>query len=122
MALTETQKAQVRQYLGWERGYDRNSKLEDKLLSLSAEEETLVAAVLTQLVAHDAAIDALTSNASARLRRVDEVEFSDRDPYEQLRDQGRRLVAKLTALLGVDINRDFYGDGGAPIAQPIPLG
>lgn len=122
MALTETQKAQVRQYLGWERGYDRNSKLEDKLLNLSAEEESLVAAVLTKLVAHDAAIDALTSDASARLRRVDEVEFSDRDPYEQLRDQGRRLVAQLTALLGVDINRDFYGDGGAALAQPIPLG
>jgi len=122
VALTETQKAQVRQYLGWERGYDRNSKLEDKLLNLSAEEESLVAAVLTKLVAHDAAIDALTSDASARLRRVDEVEFSDRDPYEQLRDQGRRLVAQLTALLGVDINRDFYGDGGAALAQPIPLG
>lgn len=122
MALTDTQRAQVRQYLGWERGYDRNSKLEDKMANLSSEEETLVAAVLTRLVAIDTAIDSLTSDASARLRRVDEVEFSDRDPFEQQRDQGRRLVARLTALLGVEINRDYYGDGGGPIAAPIPLG
>lgn len=122
MALTDTQKAQVRQYLGCERGYDRNSKLEDKMANLSSEEETLVAAVLTRLVAIDTAIDSLTSDASARLRRVDEVEFSDRDPFEQQRDQGRRLVARLTALLGVEINRDYYGDGGGPIAAPIPLG
>lgn len=122
MALTETQKAQARAYLGWERGYDRNSKLEDKLQNLSAEEETIVAGVLTKLAALDAAIDGLTSDATARLRRVDEVEFSDRDPFDQFRDQGRRLVARLTALLGVDINRDYYGDGGAPLAQPIPLG
>ncbi len=122
MALTETQKAQVRQYLGWERGYDRNSKLEDKLLNLSAEEETLVAAVLTKLAAHDTALDGLSTGTAARVRKVDEIEFSDRDPYEQLRDQGRRLVARLSALLGVDINRDYYGDGGGPLAAPIPLG
>lgn len=122
MALTDTQKTQARQYLGWERGYDRNSKLEDKLANLSAEEETLVGAVLTKLVAIDAAIDSLTTDASARVVQVDEVRFSDRDPYEQHQNQGRRLVARLTALLGVEINKDYYGDGGQPLAQPIPLG
>ena len=122
MALTDTQKAQVRQYLGWERGYDRNSKLEDKLANLSSEEETLVVAVLTKLAAVDTAIDSLTTDSAGRVVQVDEVRFADRDPFEQYRDQGRRLVARLTALLGVDINRDFFGDGGAPIAVPIPLG
>ncbi len=122
MALTDTQKAQVRQYLGWERGYDRNSKLEDKLANLSSEEETLVTAVLTKLAAVDTAIDSLTTDSAGRVVQVDEVRFADRDPFEQYRDQGRRLVARLTALLGVDINRDFFGDGGAPLASPIPLG
>lgn len=122
MALTDTQKAQVRQYLGWERGYDRNSKLEDKLLNLSSEEETLVTAVLTKLSALDTAIDSLVTSAAGRVVQVDEVRFSERDPFEQFREQGRRLVSRLVALLGVDINRDFFGDGGAPIAAPIPLG
>lgn len=122
MALSDTQKAQVRQYLGWERGYDRNSKLEDKLLNLSSEEETLVTAVLTKLSALDTAIDSLVTSAAGRVVQVDEVRFSERDPFEQFREQGRRLVSRLVALLGVDINRDFFGDGGAPIAAPIPLG
>jgi len=122
VALTDAQKAQVRQYLGWERGYDRNSKLEDKLLNLSSDEETLVTAVLTKLSALDTAIDALVSTSAGRVVQVDEVRFSERDPLEQHQEHGRRLVARLVALLGVDINRDFFGDGGAPIAAPIPLG
>ena len=122
MALTEDQKAQARAYLGWERGRDLNSKLEDKLVNLSANEETLVGATLTRLIAIDTAIDGLVTGDAARVSKVDEVEFSDADPFEQYRSQGRRLVARLSALLGVDSNRDYYGDGGGPIAAPIPLG
>ena len=55
MALTEDQKAQARAYLGWERGRDLNSKLEDKLVNLSANEETLVDDTLTRLIAIDTA-------------------------------------------------------------------
>jgi len=121
MALTETQKAQVRQYLGWERGYDRNSKLEDKMANLTSEEETLVIAVLTKLSALDTEFDNLSGDAY-RAIKVDEVELSDINPYDRLNARGRSLVARLTALLGVGINKDFFGDGGAPVASPIPLG
>lgn len=122
MALTETQKAQARQYLGWERGYDRNSKLEDKLTNLSADEETLVAAVLTRLVALDTALDGLVTGGAARVRKVDEIEFQPDSAFVLYREQGRSLVARLTALLGVEPLRDYYGDGGVSVAVPIPLG
>lgn len=123
MALTDTQKAQIRQYLGWERGYDLNSKLEDKMANLIAAEETLVAAQLTRLAALETTIDALVTDGAQRVVKVDEIEFdSGRDPLAQLQEHGRRLVARLTALLGVGINRDYFGDGGAPVSQLIALG
>lgn len=122
MALTDTQKSQARMYLGWERGYDLNSKLEDKLANLSASEETLVSAQLVRLTALDAAIDNLVTDDRAGVIEVDEVKFSEADAFELYRSQGRRLVARLSALLGVDSNRDYYSDGGGPVAAPIPLG
>jgi len=122
VALTETQKAKVRAYLGWQRGYDLNSALEDKLANSTAEEEAIVTATLTRLDAIDTALDALAVDDSSRLVQVDEIQLSDRDPFEQHCAQGRRLIARLVALFGVEPRRDYYSDGGAPIAAPIPLG
>jgi len=122
VALTEAQKARVRAYLGWERGFELNSKLESKLLALTAEEEALVIGVLNALAEVDAAIDALVVERRAGVVAVDEIRFSDADPFEMYRAQGRRYVARLSAILGVDSNRDYYGDGSVAIAVPIPLG
>ena len=80
MALTETQKTRARMYLGYERGFDVNSRLESKLVSLSAEEETELGGVLTQLAAVDAKIAAVATSTTPQVKRVDEIEFRDGDP------------------------------------------
>ena len=122
MALTETQKTRVRMYLGYERGFDINSRLASKLISLSAEEETEVGGVLTQLTAIDTKMASVATSATPQVKRVDEIEFRDDDPLVFLVDQGRRLVRRLEALLRVPAALDYYGtaDGGA--GGVIPLG
>lgn len=124
MALTEAQKTKVRMYLGWERGYQLNSKLEDKVTNLSATEETEVASVLARLASLETVIDAgVVSNLHA-VKEVDEVVLRDGDPHEAAYAHGRRLVAQLTALLGVEPNwgKEYFGDGSGPLSAQFSQG
>jgi hypothetical protein len=124
MALTETQKTKVRMYLGWERGYELNSKLEDKLVSFSATEETEVVTVLTRIAALETRIDARVSGDFDAVKEVDEIVLRDTDPLASAYAHGRRLVAQLTALLGVDCNwgKEYFSDGSGPIAASFHRG
>lgn len=122
MALTETQKTRARMYLGYERGFDVNSRLESKLVSLSAEEETELGGVLTQLAAVDAKIAAVATSTTPQVKRVDEIEFRDGDPLAFLVAQGRRLIRRLEALLRVPPALDYYGEAADGTGGVIPLG
>lgn len=121
MALTETQKTQARMWLGWQRGADLNSALESRLDDLSATEETQVGAVLTALTNLDTRMNTLTTNGTLEVKKADEVEMRDAMPLEAYAAQGRRLVARLEALLGVERRMDVFDDAGIT-GGVIPLG
>jgi hypothetical protein len=122
MALTETQKAQVRMYLGYERGYDLNYRLESKLDVFTAAEEALVGDLLTKLAALDARIDDATTDGTLDVAKVDEVEMREGDPLERYAAQGRRLVARLEILCAVEARADYYGQGAGAMGGLIALG
>lgn len=121
MALTETQKTSVRMYLGYERGADLNSTLESKLDDLSATEETRVGAAVTALDALVTRMDTLSTNGTLEALKVDEIELREGDVLEHYAAQGRRLVRRLVALLGVEPRIDFFDESGG-IGGVIPLG
>lgn len=121
MALTELQKAQVRMFLGYQAGYDLSSELESRLDSLSASEETLVVGVLTRLLALETKEDSALDSGAGELKRVEDVWFRDGDPFQVFADQGRRLAARLAALLGVTPRVDYFASGETT-GCPIPLG
>lgn len=122
MALTETQLTRARMYLGYERGFDMNARLESKLITLSATEETEVGGVLTALTAIDTKMASLATSSTMQVKRVDEIEFRDGDPLATLAEQGRRLVRRLELLLGTPANADYYGTAGDRTGGVIPLG
>lgn len=123
MALTSTEQASVRLYLGYERGFEMNPRLESKLGALSAEEEAQVRAVLAKLAAHDARADSTVGlNGTLEAIKIKETELRDGDPLALYAKQGRRLVGRLAIVFGVDVGRDYYGDGGGDMGGAIGLG
>lgn len=123
MALTSTEQASVRLYLGYERGFEMNPRLESKLGALSAEEEAQVRAVLAKLAAHDARADSTVGlNGTLEAIEIKETKLRDGDPLALYAKQGRRLVGRLAIVFGVDVGRDYYGDGGGDLGGAIGLG
>lgn len=118
MALTETQKAQARLYLGYSdqsRG-GAGSPLEGALLGLSAGAETIVGATLTALGVVDASLGTVTSASRAGIVEVDNggVKWAEDglSAPRALEAHGRRLVARLEATLGVCKLSDIFGGSG----------
>lgn len=125
MALSESQKADVRLYLGYSRGRDRNPALEYRLDAgvLSAEEEARLAAALAQLAAIDAKLQSAALN-NLDLERAEDVTFLGPKQLDALRGQGRMLVERLAIVVEVEPARDFFdaGGGGGAMGGFIPLG
>lgn len=119
--LTETQKTKVRMYLGYMAGFDLNSFLESRLISLSGEEETEVGAVLTRLGNIDTKLDSVALN-NLDLKRAEDVEFFGAEQLDGLREYGRSLIQRLVALLQVEPAIDFYGSDAAGGGGLIPFG
>lgn len=123
MALTLTQKAQVRLYLGFSdmsRTTPSHWRLESMLSgSLSSEGETVVIDLLTKLATIDASYTTGSSSALAvaGLKSVDNgaVVWQDGAMSVQnaLAAQGRRLVTRLALTLGVEAFADVFGSGGS---------
>lgn len=115
MALSATQKAQIRQYLGYPDLYRyKNVRLEGVLDgNLSAEAETLVAGYLTQLAAIDAVVTGKVVSR-AGLKRVDEIEFYEGKQRQEVLAIGRQYVGRLSNALGVPVYGDAFGDSGYP--------
>lgn len=124
MALSATQQAQVRLYLGYDRGADLHSDLESRLApgALSAEEETQVGGVLTNLAAVDTK---LQTAAMTRLdaTQVEDIKLLGPEQLAELRRHGRMLVARLAALFAVEPLRDVFAPmAAASMGGVIPLG
>lgn len=122
MALTETQKAGVRRYLGFGKGRDIHPELESRFIGwLSAEEETIIAATLTSL---DAVMTKLQSAAleNTDLKSADKGDavFFGPEQLRALREHGRMLVATLSTIFEVEPLRDIFGTGHS--GGFVPLG
>lgn len=110
MALTATQKATVRTYLGFSdiSGTQVSSRLESAFLSLSAEGETLIVGLLTQL----ASVETILSQSWTRQAaiRAEEVTLAGLGEITALRTEGDRLVHRLASILGVQpLSSPFSG-------------
>lgn len=104
MALTADQKAQVRRYLGYpdvNRGSYHN--LEGALTAVSAEGETIVAAILVQLATCQTALEA--SWGRQKVSRAEEITLAGHDEVIALRAEGNRLAKDLGVLLDVEPRR-----------------
>ena len=118
MALSLTQRTKIRMFLCYEMGYDLNSQLETKMDTVSDEEITEIALVLTKLANLDTAMDDSVSGGVDGLKSLDQGSVVFQDASEQsLSDaqnaRGRALVTRLESLLGVKRNFDFFSDGGS---------
>jgi len=111
VALTATQKASVRRYLGYpDVNREPHHNLEGALVALSAEGEAIVIDILAKLATLDTRLE--SRQATQGIKRAEEVEFFETAGLTGLWMEGRRLVEQLAALLDVQIRRQIYGPGG----------
>lgn len=121
MALSESQRAQVRLFLGYDRGRDLHPALESRWDALNSDEETQVAAALSALSALDTKLlSAALENLDAS--KVDEVVMLGPEQLRALRAQGRMLVRRLGIVFAVDSLRDYFDDGGGPMGGLMAVG
>lgn len=122
MALTATQKAQVRFYLGMQDNLQEAwLSFTSQLNTLTAEGEVIVADLIDKL----AAIDDQLEQAPSRLKalKVGSIELSGFGEIEGLRAEGRRLVGRLCSMFGISAPlADVYGEGSGSMGGVIPLG
>lgn len=117
MALTDDQKASVRYYLGWpDVNRMADLRLEGAMGSVSTQAVTQIAALLASLATLDAALLGTSAISAAGLKSVDNggVEwFSATSAQASVNAQGRRLVARLAAILQISIKVDVFGSSVA---------
>ena len=126
MALTDTQKASVRYYLGYSDGSRQvggSYALEGALLALSSAAETRVIADLAALATIDADIITVNGSARAGLKSVDNggVVWADdgMSAVRAINSSGRMFVHRIARTLGVSVCADVFG---ADIATGGPCG
>lgn len=120
MALTDTQKAKVRAYLGFSSMYI-DTIAETRMNTLTSDEITMVTGYLASLAAIDTKLGSLVGE-SLGLRRVDEIEWQDgaRAALDAARGVGRMYVMQLSIMLGTTPLADYYGSGS--MSGPLALG
>lgn len=117
MALTATQQAQIRQFLGYPDLFRyKNVRLEGAISgNLSAEAEALIVAQLAQLTTIDTALVSGVGLTSAGIKKADEVEFfGAMVTINSLRALGRTVAARIGTTLGVPFFSDYFGGSGYP--------
>lgn len=117
MALTETQRADVRFYCGWSARFRQfDSRLEQAMNALASTPETealvtnAIGGTPPGLLACLRSVDAELTAAHKRLKasKVGSIELN-RNEVAILREEGRRHVSRLCALLGVEQRADVFG-------------
>ena len=113
MALSDTQKAQIRMYLGWsERFFQFDSRLQQAMGAIQAEAELLITDTLANggLLASLADIDTKLTASHSRLKAdvVGSIKLN-RSEVSQLRREGKRLAGRLASMLGVKIRNNAFG-------------
>lgn len=111
MAFTTTEKARIRQLLGWgARFWQLETRLENAMDAVEqtlTEETTLIQSILVQLTDIDTKIiDAL---GTVGVTGVSSIQLEADQGIRHLRSEGRRLVESIAAILQVNIKHNFYG-------------
>lgn len=118
MALSNANKAAVRRFLGFpDVNRQGHYALEGALISLSADGETIVTGLLTQLATIQTA---LTSSWSRQKVLVaEEITLAGPGEIQALRAEGRRLAGELAGTLDIEIHRDVFssGNGAAGVCR-----
>lgn len=117
MALTATQQAQIRQYLGYPDLFRyKNVRLEGAITgNLSAEAEALITGHLATLATIDTALTSGVGLTSAGVKKVDEIEFfGAMTTITALRALGRTVASRISTALGVPFFADYFGAAGYP--------
>jgi hypothetical protein len=109
MALTETQKAQVRLYLGYSgRWHQTDSVLEKAFTAIATvpEDETTVVTALNACID----IDAKLTDAHGRLKamKVGSIDLPGHREIEVLRDEGARHVNRMASKLGAPVRHNAF--------------
>ena len=116
MALTETERAQIRMYLGWSaRFHQEDVALEQAMNAVDTKADTLA---LIQnaidgdppgLIAAMEDVDAKIITAHGRLKAdtVGSIELN-REELRQLYREGKRLTSRLARMLGVEVISDMW--------------
>lgn len=118
MALTETQKAEVRRFLGYsDLSRGGVSILEAVLIALSPEAEVQVVAVLADLTAIEVRLRASWPLQVAK--RAEEVELWGWEGIMALRMEGNRLAAMLGSILCVPVLVPPFTAGGGAVGSTI---
>lgn len=118
MTFTDTERAQIRLYLGYPDVYlDANSRLEsamDIVGQSRPEVVTLVQGILAALAVVDTSLTA--SLTTAGLMQADEVKWYETGKgggeIEVKRAEGKRLCSRLSIIFGTEIANDVFADSG----------
>lgn len=118
MALTDTQKATIRLYLGYPDQFRyRNTRLESVMDNLSPEAEVQISTILTALATVESQILVNVSTSTSGVKRVDEITFFDpingvNIGFKNGKEAGRYFAGRLSIITGVPIqNSAFNGSG-----------
>lgn len=119
MAFSETQRDQIRRYLGFPAAFrDQTYRLESMMdtVGANAVEQASVEAILTEIAAVDTVLvgEAAESTEHGDLKRVEEIEFyqTSQDHISAMK-RGKMLIARLSQRLGVPPMADYFGIGEA---------
>jgi len=111
VALTDTQKSQIRLYLGYpDVNRMAHHSLEGAMDAISTEGEDRIGDLLTNLAAIDA--DLAGSWDRQKVKKAEEVTLAGFDEIGALRSEGRRLAQDLANLLDVPPRRLPFGTSG----------
>jgi hypothetical protein len=121
MAFTETQRDQIRRYLGYPAAFrDQTYQLESMMdtVGANAVEQASVEAILTELGTVDAVLASAgaASYDSGPLKAVDEIEFHAPDAFSasdrmSAMKRAKMLVERLRQRFGVPLAGDYFGTG-----------
>lgn len=114
MALTDTERSQIRKYLGFPgRFYQLDTELESAMSVLNGtEDEDRVREELARCIAIDAELDALLGSVQDVIQAGSTIQLRPAMQLQLIRNRGRQAVGRISAVLAVKIRSDAFGTGG----------
>lgn len=113
MALSETQKVQVRKYLGYPSLYSNSFfALNSALDAVSPEIQTELEAILASLVLVENALAGTLTTAGLSSVGQGDPEWYEGAKLSEIRSEGNRFCARLSSVLGIKLKDFAFGENG----------